>query len=220
MAELNPQSFHCTEEVSSYQIDLQALSHMCAADAIEGTVFSKAWVLSLLVKMINVIQPMVEVEKESEDWEGEGRVGKVYEEGGDQRKRKHSSMEEDVCFSKTLKDERFHDGEASGLQETLQEQSIERMRSNNTSSTGDNNIIMQGDPEQDGIEKFEEGTENDLCQLWDATANTVREIVIIVDVQRIKVLVYFYSFLPSFFLSYISNKRRYHYFFMNIMQLN
>ena len=184
MAELNPQSFHCTEEDSSYQIDLQVLSHVCAADAIEGTVFSKAWVLSLLVKMIHVIQPMGEVEEGSEDLEGEGRVGKVYEEGGDQRKRKHSSMEEDICVSKTLKDERFHDGmKASGSQETLHEQSMEHMRSNNTDSTGDNNVIMQGDPEQDDIEKFDEGSENDLCQLWDVTANTVREIVTIVDVQ-------------------------------------
>ena len=217
MAELNPQSFHCTEEDSSYQIDLQALSHVCATDAIEGTVFSKAWVLSLLVKMIHVIQPMGEVEERSEDLEGEGRVRKVYEEGGDQRKRKHSSMEEDICVSKTLKDERFHDGmKASGSQETLHEQSMEHMRSNNTDSTGDNNVIMQGDPEQDDIEKFDEGTENDLCQLWDATANTVREIVTIVDVQRINVFVYLYIF----FFSFISNKRRYHYFFMNIMQLD
>lgn len=201
MAEWNPQSFHCTDEVSSYKIDLQALSHMCAADAIEGTVFSRAWILSLLVKMIDVIQPMGEVEKGGEDTEGDGRVGKLYEEGGDQHKRKHSSMEEHVCVSKTLEDERFYDGEASGSQETLQEQSIEHIRSNSTDSTGDNNVIIQRDLEQDDIEKFDEGTENDLCQLWDATANTVREIVIILDIQRIKNYCLSIQLVP-FFISF------------------
>ena len=115
--------------------DLQTIHDLCVSDAIEGTVFSKSWVLSLLVKVINVL-------------EKKGEPHKVNE----------------IDVKEVVKP---HQRTSSVHQDT----DVITVSSSSTKN-GSGDATDKND--ESGEDKaFDEGLENELCRLWDASMNTV-----------------------------------------------
>ena len=114
--------------------DLQTIHDLCVSDAIEGTVFSKSWVLSLLVKVINVLEK-----------KGEHKVNEI-------------DVKEEV----------------KPHQRTLSVHQDTDVITVSSSSTKNGSGDATDKNDESGEDKaFDEGLENELCRLWDASMNTV-----------------------------------------------
>ena len=120
--------------------DLQTIHDLCVSDAIEGTVFSKSWVLSLLVKVINVL--------EVEEKKGEHKVNEIDVKEEVEPHQRTSSVHQDT------------DGITASSSSTKNGSRDVTDKNDETVSSGED-------------KPFDEGLENELCRLWDASMNTV-----------------------------------------------
>ena len=132
-----------TEKEENLESDLRAVIELSNKDTVEGTVFSKSWVLGLLVRLVEGVQD------------------------GD----------------RVLRDEEFPVCQTSCETTSLAEKGAEKCNSdspNEKETRGRKILTEEGQsvdsiksvPQQDNV--LEEGLENDLCKVWDASMNAVR----------------------------------------------
>ena len=131
-------------------------------DAIGDTVFSKAWVLSLLVRAVKVVQygekasggpgmAVRDAEREERKPEGATVVGNDSEAKG-----------------------RSHTCEAS--EEPVAIDDMEQQRERETEDEGFGEVERSGATGEDDSQEINESLENDLCRLWDASMNPVSNL--------------------------------------------
>lgn len=145
-------------------------------DGIGDSVFSKSWVLSVLVRAVESVCSVGQVEREREEEGKGGREDEKEREGGGEwegnGERKGKQEGERVC-----KGEREKDGENMGKEgvEREGESEGEGKIKEEREKGGDMEREGEGDRVEDD-EDLDKNLEEDLCQLWDASMNNVKSL--------------------------------------------